>query len=76
MVKKFLIVFMSVLLFSPLVFAQSRETGAITGTVIDEAGAPLPGVTVTLSGPSLMGIRTYVTDARGVYRFPALPPGN
>jgi len=74
--KKFLIAFISILLFSPLAFAQSRETGAITGIITDEAGAPLPGVTVTLSGPSLMGTRTYVTDARGVYRFPALPPGN
>jgi hypothetical protein len=76
MTKKFLIALISILLFSPLAFAQSRETGAIIGTVTDEAGAPLPGATVTLSGTNLMGTRTYVTDARGVYRFPALPPGN
>jgi len=74
--KKFLSLLMFVLLISPLAFTQSRETGAITGTVTDEAGAPLPGVTVTISGPNLMGTRTYVTDARGIYRFPALPPGN
>ncbi|HAV42370.1 MAG TPA: hypothetical protein DCW97_08260, partial [Acidobacteria bacterium] len=76
MAKKFLSLLMFVLLISPLAFTQSRETGAITGTVTDEAGAPLPGVTVTISGPNLMGTRTYVTDARGIYRFPALPPGN
>lgn len=64
-----------VLLLTPLAFSQSRETGAITGTVLDEMGAPLPGVTVSISGPSLMGVRTYITDIRGVYRFPALPPG-
>lgn len=63
------------LLLAPLAIGQSRETGAVTGTVTDESGAPLPGVTVTISGPSLMGTRTYITDARGVYRFPALPPG-
>ncbi len=76
MAKKFLSLLVFVLLISPLAFTQSRETGAITGTVRDEAGGPLPGVTVTISGPSLMGNRTYVTDARGIYRFPALPPGN
>lgn len=46
---------MIVLMLTPLAFSQSRETGAITGTVTDESGAPLPGVTVTISGPGLMG---------------------
>ena len=56
-------------------FSQSRETGAIRGVVTDDQGAPLPGVNVTLSSPSLMGLRTFVTDDKGEYRFPALPPG-
>ncbi len=75
MIKKFLVPLMIVLLLTPLAFSQSRETGSITGTVTDESGSPLPGVTVTISSPSLMGTRSAVTDARGVYRFPALPPG-
>lgn len=75
LIKKLFIPLVMVLFLVPLAFSQSKETGAITGTVLDESGAPLPGVTVTISGPSLMGTRTYVTDARGVYRFPALPPG-
>lgn len=73
--KKIVVPLLVILVLAPLVFSQSKETGAITGTVVDESGAPLPGVTVTISGPSLMGTRTFVTDARGVYRFPALPPG-
>ena len=66
-----------ILLFigASLVLAQSRETGAIEGKVTDEEGSPLPGVTVTISGPNLMGIRSSITDAEGKYRFPALPPG-
>ena len=60
---------------APAAFSQSRETGAIFGTAYDEQGAPLPGVTITLSGPSLMGTRAFVTDREGSYRFPALPPG-
>lgn len=75
MIKRVFVPLLIVLLLTPLAFSQSRETGAITGTVTDESGAPLPGVTVTISGPGLMGTRSSVTDARGVYRFPALPPG-
>ncbi|MGB4703552.1 MAG: TonB-dependent receptor [Candidatus Saccharicenans sp.] len=75
MIKKYLVPLMIVILLAPLAFSQSRETGSITGTVTDESGSPLPGVTVTISSPSLMGTRSTVTDTRGVYRFPALPPG-
>ena len=55
-------------------FAQ-RQTGSIFGTVVDEEGTPLPGATVTLSGPALMGTRTYVTTEEGRFRFPVLSPG-
>jgi hypothetical protein len=63
------------LILSPLVFSQSRETGAIVGTVVDDEETPLPGVTVTLTSPNIMGEKTAITDAEGAYRFPALPPG-
>ena len=63
------------LLLSPLLFSQSRDTGAITGKVTDEQKSPLPGATVTLTSPNLMGARTSLTDANGDFRFPALPPG-
>jgi len=63
------------LILSPLAFSQSKETGAIVGKVTDEENTPLPGVTITLSSPNLMGTRAFVTDAQGAYRFPALPPG-
>ena len=70
-------VFFTVLLFllSPFTFSQSKETGAIVGTIVDEEGTSLPGVTVTLSSPKIMGERVFITDAEGEYRFPALPPG-
>ncbi|HEX2695529.1 MAG TPA: TonB-dependent receptor [Acidobacteriota bacterium] len=64
------------LVMSPAVFSQSKETGAITGKVMDEESNPLPGVTLTLTSPNLMGARSVVTDAGGIFRFPALPPGN
>ena len=53
----------------------SATTGAINGRVTDTTGAVLPGVTVTIASPSMMGTRTAVTTAEGQYRFAAVPPG-
>ncbi len=55
-------------------FAQIK-TGSIRGTVIDDTGAPLPGVTVEIRGESLMGTRTIITASEGGFRFAALPIG-
>ena len=66
-------------LVAPAAYAQgggASTTGSINGKVADSSGGVLPGVTVTASGPSLMGVQTSVTDASGNYRFPALPPGS
>ncbi len=54
------------------VMAQTL-TGSISGTIKDEQGAVLPGVTVTLTGKQ--GTQTQVTEANGNYRFPALESG-
>src|SRR2546428_5485375 len=67
------------LLASTYAFAQgggASTTGSINGKVADSSGAVLPGVTVTASSPSLMGVQTAVSDTSGNYRFPALPPGS
>jgi hypothetical protein len=55
-------------------FAQ-EQTGGIQGTVKDSSGGVLPGVTVEARNVSAAGVQTAVTDEKGVYRFPALPPG-
>src|SRR5207248_3967907 len=49
--------------------------GEIVGKVADEQGAVLPGVTVTLSGPAVMGTQTATTNEHGQYRFPAVNTG-
>ena len=74
--NKLLSILAIILLLAPIAFSQSKETGAIRGIVTDEQGAPLPGVNVTLMSPNLMGGRSFVTDAKGEFRFPALPPGD
>ena len=55
--------------------AAQRTTGAIIGTVADESGAALPGVTVTLHSVAVPGSPSTTTTETGTYRFPALPPG-
>ncbi|HEV3138995.1 MAG TPA: carboxypeptidase-like regulatory domain-containing protein, partial [Vicinamibacterales bacterium] len=56
--------------------AQTGQTfGEIDGKVVDAQGAVLPGVTVAMSGPAVMGVQTTVTNERGVYRFPAVSTG-
>jgi hypothetical protein len=55
--------------------AQGVQTGTLTGTVTDQSGLVLPGVVVTATSPSMLGIRDTVTDANGVYSIPGLPPG-
>jgi carboxypeptidase family protein/TonB-dependent receptor-like protein len=52
-----------------------RTTGAIAGVVVDSSGAVLPGVTVTLAGPTVFGTPTAATSATGAFRFPDLAPG-
>ena len=53
------------------------STGAITGTVTDNSGGVLPGVSVSLSGARLIGgAQSVVTDPTGLYRFDRLPPGS
>jgi len=50
-------------------------TGKITGTVTDDEGVPLPGVTVDADSPTLVGKASAVTDVNGVFRLFGLPSG-
>src|SRR5262245_4055682 len=56
--------------------AAQVQTGSILVRAIDDQGAMMPGVTITISSPVLVsGTMVGVTDAGGVYRFPSLVPG-
>jgi predicted porin len=52
------------------------QTGAsLSGVVTDKAGAPLPGVAVTIRNLDTGETRTIPTDGGGHYQASALPPG-
>jgi hypothetical protein len=55
--------------------AFAQTTGSIVGTVTDNTGSVLPGVTVVATSPAQMGAQTAVSSAAGTYRFPAVTPG-
>jgi len=63
------------LLLASTGFAQSLQVGTIEGHVLDQSGAIVPGVTVTVTSPILLSARSTVTDAGGAYSFPSLPLG-
>ena len=56
--------------------AQSRATTAdVTGTVLDQTNAALPGATVTATNTGTNAVRSTTTDGQGRFTIPALPPG-
>jgi hypothetical protein len=52
---------------------SAAETGSIVGTVVDQTGAGLPGVTIELA--TAVGGATTVSDATGAYQFDVVPVG-
>jgi hypothetical protein len=72
----FLVLFAVLFTLSASVLEAQRLTGIIRGTVTDEGGERLPGVTIAVQSPALIGgAKTAVTPASGTFLFPALPPG-
>ena len=63
-------------LSSPQVVSGQETTGGMQGTVKDPSGAVVPGASVTVTTPTLVGSKVVDTDASGYYRLANLPPGN
>lgn len=57
-------------------FGQGVQTGTLVGTATSNDGSPLPGVTVTVTSPSLQGERTATTVLNGDFVVRGLPPGS
>ena len=72
--KSTAIFFSIVLLAAGTAFAQG-ERGTITGTVTDSTGGMVTGASVTLRNQATNIKSTTVSNASGLYVFPALSPG-
>lgn len=60
--------------FSLTVFAQTSR-GTVSGTVTDQAGAVVPGATITLTNTATTVDRTTTSNDEGFYRFDAVDLG-
>jgi hypothetical protein len=68
-------IFVAILVLGAAV-CRAGTTGKLTGTVADDKGLALPGVTITIESPALIGgPRTLATEADGSFLFPAIAPG-
>ena len=59
---------------SAVVRAQT-PSGEISGVVTDPSGAPMPGVTITLTNQGTNAVRELQTNESGLYVMPAIQPG-
>lgn len=73
--RTFFFALISLILMSGLLTAQVGLTGKIVGTVTDDEGTPLPGITVEATSPKMVGTTAVITDEKGIYRIFALPSG-
>jgi Carboxypeptidase regulatory-like domain len=73
-VRRYLLVALACLTLPWFAMGQAT-TGSVSGVVTGPDGKPLPGATVTISGPLLPRGQATTTLSDGAFRFAALPPG-
>ena len=73
--NKILLALVVALAFTVPVFSQvATKTGSIYGKTVDDKGAPLPGVGITLES-DVIPTQTATSGPSGGFRFANLPPG-
>src|SRR5262245_53026061 len=64
---------LGIVLGSAAELAAQETTGQIVGRMVDSQSLPMPGVTVTATGPQ--GQKFEITDGDGRFTVPFLTPG-
>ena len=72
---RILFVLLLALLTLPARTSAQSATGQVQGTVVDQSGAVLPGVAVTIANTATGAERQLVTDAEGRFAAPGLQVG-
>jgi hypothetical protein len=67
---------LALMVVSPVLLAQSTNSGDISGTVTDNTGAAVPGATVTVLNVDTGVSKTFVTNDAGVYDTSSIVAGN
>ncbi len=60
----------ALMLFCMATSTAAQSMGDVAGSIVDQTGAPLPGVRVTIRG---VAVRTAETGAAGDFAFADLP---
>ena len=76
MYRMFSAFLLTLALVSPVLAQSNATNGSIEGTVKDEQGALLPGVTITVKNIDTGDQRVVVTNEAGLYRAVLLPLGS
>jgi len=67
---------LAVALLLPVGAHAQGQSGSIAGSVKDDTGGVLPGVTIEVASPALIEkVRTAVSDGQGAYKIVDLRPG-
>src|SRR5690348_15559651 len=70
-------IFALILLLTAVINVSGQSfTGQLVGTVTDQTGAVLPGVTVTVTNTGTNAARQVFTNESGGYTVPGLPAGS
>jgi len=71
----FVLVLLCVAFLAPLGLSQTSTSGFVSGTLMDQSGALVTGVSVTLTQIGTNAVLTANTDSAGRYIFPVVTPG-
>lgn len=71
----FRLICLSAIMFTLAIIVNAQFKAAIQGTITDNAGAVVPGATVTLTSKETGQTRQTVASDGGFYRFSGLAPG-
>ncbi len=73
---RFILTVLCIAFLTLTALAQQSATATIEGIVSDANNAVVPNAKVVIRSPDIGLTREVATDANGIYRIPALPPGN
>lgn len=72
--KRILALGVILMILTAALAAQNGSTRLLTGQVMDKAEMPVPNAVVYLKNTKTLAVKTFIADANGQYRFPALSP--
>ncbi len=73
--SKRIVIAILALFMAGIAFAQVSPSAKLEGKVVDETGAPLPGVSIEATSPKMVGKASAVSAGDGTFRLFSLPSG-